>query len=90
MKYIITENRINNIITKYLEDKDFISKVDFSDNQIEIYLSKPKTLYPPNLGSYQFCENLAYEIKSLFGFEGVINFYRPSKTENYYLVIGHF
>jgi hypothetical protein len=82
MKYLITESRIEKIIVKYLEEKDFIDKSVFSDNQLKIYLSKP-TNYATN-------SNLSDEIKSLFGDVGVITFFRPSKTENHYIMIGHF
>ena len=80
MKYTITENRLNNIITRYLEEKDFVSKVHFNENdRLEIYLLKP--ISRPSI------DNLVYEIRGLFNFEEPISFFRPSKTEGHYLMI---
>jgi len=83
MKYIITENRLHNIISKYLEEKDFVDKVSFDENdRLNIYVLKTPSL--PSLN------NLAYEIQTLFGFKGPIAFFRPSKTKGYYLMFAQY
>ena len=79
MKYIITENRLHNVISRYLEEKDFVDKVYFNNNdRLQIYLSNP--IDRPSIG------NLAYEIQTLFDFKGPISFFKPSKTEGYYIM----
>ena len=79
MKYIITENRLHNVISRYLEEKDFVDKVYFNNNdRLQIYLSNP--IDRPSIG------NLAYEIQTLFDFKGPISFFKPSKTDLYLLI----
>ena len=79
MKYIITKNRLHNMISRYLEEKDFVGKVYFNENdRLEIFLSKP--IDRPSIG------NLAYVIQTLFDFKGPISFFKPSKTEGYYIM----
>jgi hypothetical protein len=83
MKYIITENRLHNIISRYLEEKDFINEVSFDKNdRLNIYVLKTPSL--PSLN------NLAYEIRTLFEFKGPITFFRPSKTEGHYLMFAQY
>ena len=80
MKYIITKNRLHNMISRYLEEKDFVGKVYFNENdRLEIFLSKP--IDRPSIG------NLAYVIQTLFDFKGPISFFKPSKTEGYYIML---
>ena len=79
MKYIITENRLHNVISRYLEEKDFVGKVYFDeDDRLQIYLSK--LIDRASIG------NLVYEIQTLFDFKGPISFFKPSKTEGYYIM----
>ena len=80
MKYIITNNRLHNMISRYLEEKDFVDEVYFNENdRLEIFLSKP--IDRPSIG------NLAYVIQTLFDFKGPISFFKPSKTEGYYIML---
>lgn len=82
MKYIITENRLHNIISRYLEEKDFVDKVYFNENdRLEIYV-----LNGHRIESF----NLMYEIRTLFDFTGTISFFRPSKTEGYYFMFARY
>ena len=83
MKYIITENRLHNIISTYEEEKDFVDKDYFDENdRLQIYLQKsiPRASI----------DNLAYEIQRLFNFKKSIAFFRPSKTEGYYLMFAQY
>ena len=83
MKYIITENRLHNVISRYLEEKDFVAEVYFNENdRLEIYLQR--SIGRPSI------DNLAYEIRTLFNFTGSISFFRPSKTEGYYLMFARY
>jgi hypothetical protein len=67
------------MISRYLEEKDFVGKVYFNENdRLEIFLSKP--IDRPSIG------NLAYVIQTLFDFKGPISFFKPSKTEGYYIM----
>jgi hypothetical protein len=68
------------MISRYLEEKDFVGKVYFNENdRLEIFLSKP--IDRPSIG------NLAYVIQTLFDFKGPISFFKPSKTEGYYIML---
>ena len=82
MKYIISESRIENIITKYLQDNPIVEFSDFGADHLNIYLSKTIT--------YGKCRELAHQIKFLFGYEGLIVVLRPSITKDLYLMVGQF
>jgi hypothetical protein len=71
MKYIITEGKLENVLLKFLEEKDFINVVKIHDGKIYILL---KHSIPSNES-----ENLANQIQTMFDYHGEI--YRPSVTE---------
>ena len=70
MKYIITENRLEKVITKYLMDKDFIEKVMITPSGLHIQIT-PKTSV-----KFLFDTFLARDIRKMFNFDKSIVFHR--------------
>jgi len=80
MRYTITEGKLEKVIMKFLEEKDFIENVSFQDHEVRIWL---KYAIPFKEG-----ENLAHQIITMFDYHGEI--LRPSKTEGHYIGVARF
>lgn len=70
MKYVITENRLEKVITKYLMDKDFIEKVMITPSGLHIQIT-------PNTSIKLLYDlEIAKDIRNMFNFEKSIVFHR--------------
>lgn len=80
MKYIITEGKLENVLLKFLKEKDFIEVAKIHDGEVHIWL---KHFIPLN-EAYE----LGNQVKAMFGYHGQI--YRPLHTKGLYLAYGKF
>jgi hypothetical protein len=80
MKYTITEGKLENVLLKFLEEKDFIEVARIHDGRVLIWL---KHSIPLNE-----VHELANQIKTMFDYHGEV--YRPSHTKGLYLSHGIF
>ena len=72
MKYIITEERLGEIVLRFLEQKDFVDDAKIEDGKVIIYLKRP--FYIDNV------KDLAGQIKSMFDYHGEIYMNKSSRT----------
>jgi hypothetical protein len=70
MKYIITENRLEKVILKYLMDKDFVEDVKITPSGLHIQVT-PKTSV-----KLLFDMFIARDIRKMFNFDKSIVFHR--------------
>ena len=79
MKYIITEDRLGEIVLRFLDQKDFVDDAKIEDGKVIIYLKRP-------LPSYDEIKELVGLIKTMFNYHGEI--YKPSNPRwNYKLIL---
>jgi hypothetical protein len=70
MKYIITENRLEKVITKYLMDKDFIEKVMITGSGLHIWITPETSI------NEIYDTGIVEDIRKMFNFDKSIVFHR--------------
>lgn len=80
MKYIITEDRLGELVLKFLELKDFVDDAQIENGKVIIYLKRPIHL--------DEIKDLAGQIKTMFNYHGEV--YKPSRTRWNYIMIYNF
>ena len=72
MKYIITENRLEKVISKYLIDKDFVEDVKITPSGLHIQVTPNTSI------KLLYDMELAKDIRTMFNFEKSIVFHRKN------------
>lgn len=80
MKCIINEDRLGELVLKFLELKDFVDDAQIEDGKVIIYLKRPIHL--------DEIKDLAGQIKTMFNYHGEV--YKPSRTRWNYIMIYNF
>jgi hypothetical protein len=81
MKYIISESKLEKLVLKFLEQKDFVDNVQIEDGKVIIYLKPP-------LPHFDEIKALSDLIKTMFNYHGEI--YKPSRSQLNYIMIYNF
>ena len=81
MKYIISESKLEKLVLKFLEQKDFVDDAQIEDGKVIIYLKPP-------IPHFDEIKELSDLIKTMFNYHGEI--YKPSRTLLNYIMIYNF
>jgi hypothetical protein len=80
MRYIITEDRLEKLVLRFLEQKDIVDDAQIEDGKVIIYLKRPVHI--------DKIKELADSVKTMFDYHGEI--YKPSRTRWNYIMIYNF
>jgi hypothetical protein len=80
MEYIITEDRLEKLVLRFLEQSDIVDDAQIENGRVIIYLKRPIHL--------DKIKDLANSIKTMFDYHGDI--YKPSRTRWNYVMVYSF